>query len=286
MSSEIRRTYGIVLEARQSSLETHSKLLPYAVDRGISSYENELPKWNNMSFMEIVEDKIASKPDGGPIKIVDIGCGNGSFLVSCALRWPGKVKCLGITLQEYSNDFLDKQKSAVLNDAGSGERLGAVEIHKADAMDIQSLVGQSSVDIAVALQSFRYFADPWMVLKRVYSALKEDGICLIDSINFNLKHVKDSENMDRIISEVIMAAYLRNAYGMDFFANGELHPLSFQKTLPRLTLPLRYAGKIETDELQHAIQSEETCQVVQYELDRSKSSKYVPSANLLPKFSE
>ncbi|OGH16974.1 MAG: hypothetical protein A3C30_01850 [Candidatus Levybacteria bacterium RIFCSPHIGHO2_02_FULL_40_18] len=281
MSSEIRRIYGEVSEARRSAFETHSKPIGYQTDRGISWYENELPTLNNKSFIDIVEEKLAAQPIDQPLKIVDIGCGNGFFLVSCALRWPGQVSCVGITAQEFPNPFLEEGKIAKSKSTVYNKGVDAVKIIKADVMDIIPLMGRGSIDVAVALQAFRYFGDPWGALKRVYAALKDDGVCLIDSVNFNLGHVNDPKDQKRIIDEVIMAAYLRNAYGMEFFAGDKFPPLSFKKTSPRLTLPIRYAGKMETDELQHAIESDERYQVVEYELDKEKASKYVPSASFL-----
>lgn len=274
----VRRVYQSVLEARENAFEVHSKLIEYATGRGLSSYENELPRWNGMSFIDIVEKKIKEAQEDERVRIVDIGCGNGSFLVSCARRWPDRVSCIGITAQEYPNKFLEEQRLADSAGELQDGKLAPIEIVRADVLNIDSLVGHGNADVVVALQSFRYLADPWMTLKKVYSVLKDDGVCLIDSINFNLRHSNDPNDQDRIMEEVIMADYLRNGYGMEFFAAGELHPLSFKKTLPRLILPLHYAGKMETDELEAALvlgEKGERYDVVQYELDRKKASKYV-----------
>lgn len=281
MSAEIRRIGLEVREARRSALETHSDSVGYQIGRGISGYENYLPTFKGKPFIDIVEDKLTTQPTDQPLTIVDIGCGNGTFLVECAWRWPGQVKCIGITTQEYPNEFLERERQAKLHGEQYNEAVDSVGIVKADAMDIVSLMGCGNVDIAVAMQSFRYFADPWMALKRVYSTLKDDGVCLIDSTNFNLSNSNDPYDHNRIMNEVIMADYLRKAYGMEFFAGDKFPPLSFKKTSPRLSLPIRYAGKMETDELQHAIESDERYQVVEYELDKEKASKYVHFAKFL-----
>lgn len=282
MSAEITRIVSAVRQARGSAFETHSKPLEYTVNRGISSYENDLPTFRDRPFIDIVDKKLEEKTDGKPLVIVDIGCGNGEFLASCARRWPGKVSCIGITSEVYPNKNFDifAANRIVMASGKAGntyDPLNAIEIIKGDALNIVAMLEQRKADIAVALQSFRYFADPWMVLKRVYSVLSKDGICLIDAINLNLRYDADLIGADRAIIKATLAKYLRDVYDMEVSSSG-FSPLSlsFIKTSNKLSLPLRYFGKRDTYELREAIDSSEKYEVVEYELNREKAKNSNP----------
>src|SRR5690606_13179123 len=106
-----------------------------------------------------------------PIRILEIGCGNGAFLKSINEANPGKEIILyGIEPNKSAAE--EARKNGVLiTEAylGSGER--------------RDLVGEQQYDLILCLELIEHLIDPRSLFKGIHSALSENGRFIITTPN-------------------------------------------------------------------------------------------------------
>jgi hypothetical protein len=88
---------------RQIKFNRESKYQPYCVNRNLHQYVEELPKFQGKNLLEIVDEKIISK-NGSPVQILDIGCGQGKFLLDCKEKWGSHINCAGLSAFPYHEE--------------------------------------------------------------------------------------------------------------------------------------------------------------------------------------
>ncbi|MBI2028976.1 class I SAM-dependent methyltransferase [Candidatus Gottesmanbacteria bacterium] len=213
LSEKLRIFRGAVFET--SSLRSN-----YVVNRGLDDYNFDLPSFSGIRLKEIIDLKLKKEKQ---IRLLDAGCGDGSFLLECALqpRWKNRLELLGITSYPY-HDYSSSHN--LLDNNG-------IQIHVADLHNLTQYIKPDSTDIVTSSGCFTYLAHPYIVLKRIYSVLKNRGLCLINMFTWSALSSEDAD---------LLTNYLKGVYGMEI----ERDTISFTKTRSRLLLPLRYKEEI------------------------------------------
>lgn len=102
-------------------------------------------------------------------KILDVGCGNGSYLIGLkSLGWNAEKQLYGI-------DF----KSPVLQELKEQEQINTME---GNFIDID--LPKNFFDVVTFRHVLEHFPDPLLALKKAYTILKSGGSILIDVPNF------------------------------------------------------------------------------------------------------
>jgi O-antigen biosynthesis protein len=96
-----------------------------------------------------------------PLRLLDVGCGNGATGAAAKARWP-ELTAIGIEMVPEA-----AQRAA--------ERLDRVVIGSAETLDweSESIAGVDAVLLADVLE---HLVDPWRFLKRLRTALSEDAV--------------------------------------------------------------------------------------------------------------
>lgn len=217
----------IVRQTRRVEFEKHQEPLSYITDRKFYDYDKLLPKWNKMTFSEILNKKVEESDT--PVKVLDVGCGEGRIESGCYTSWEQAGKIIFDGIKPPPTDEKETWKEIMFK---RQENMNI--IHK----DVQTkFADPDTYDIAVSVRVFEYLADPWKALKNVYRALKPNGIGLIHYFPFSL-------NLDNHwIESKALRDYLAEKYGMVFEEDFRIYNLSFCKTHANLQLPLSYTGK-------------------------------------------
>src|SRR5436190_1944734 len=94
--SEVSSEY---LERKKATLYAkHARKRPYVINDDLNEYDLALPKSNNKTASQLIEEKISEGID--PIYVLDVGCGKGRFLAEIMARYP-QVKGFGISAFDY-----------------------------------------------------------------------------------------------------------------------------------------------------------------------------------------
>lgn len=108
-------------------------------------------------------------PYGSDKKLLDIGCGNGGYLLKLKrLGWDAETQLYGV---ELPNSALKKLKE--------NERLNIIE---GDFMKVD--LPENYFDIVTLRHVLEHLSDPLGAMKKVYDILKSDGLVLINAPNF------------------------------------------------------------------------------------------------------
>ena len=216
---------------RQIKFRHESKYQPYCVNRNLNQYLGELPKFQGKNLLEIVDQKIISK-NGSPVQILDIGCGEGKFLLDCKEKWGSNINCVGLSAFPYHEEEAslfpyDEELSfnSVLKEKG-------VDIKTGDVHRLYEFVPKNNFDIITSSTAFRYFAHPAVALKMIYQALRHDGICLINDFSLSRNFRPYVDDLNKLYD------YLKGTYGFEF--HKKLWGLSFQKKSKKLNLPILF----------------------------------------------
>ncbi|MCK9597322.1 class I SAM-dependent methyltransferase [Candidatus Pacearchaeota archaeon] len=216
---------------RQIKFNRESKYQPYCVNRNLHQYVEELPKFQGKNLLEIVDEKIISK-NGSPVQILDIGCGQGKFLLDCKEKWGSHINCAGLSAFPYHEEeasLFPYTEELSLNSVLKKKR---VDIKTGDVHRLYESFPKNNFDIITSSTAFRYFAHPAVALKMIYQALNHNGICLVNdfSLSRNFRPYVDDLNK--------LHDFLRETYGFEF--HKKLWGLSFQKRREKLSLPVLF----------------------------------------------
>jgi ubiquinone/menaquinone biosynthesis C-methylase UbiE len=217
---------------RQTIFNHESKYQPYCVSRSLNQYLETLPKFQEKDLLEIVDEKILSKGQS-PIKILDIGCGEGKFLLDCKEKWGSNIDCFGLSAFPYHDEEgsslfpYDEEMSfnSVLKTKGVDIKIG--DVHR-----LYDLVPNNNFDVVTSATAFRYFAHPATALKMIYQTLRYDGICLINDFDVSREFRPYIDDLNELYD------FLKKTYGFEF--RQTLRSLSFQKKSKKLTLPISF----------------------------------------------
>lgn len=111
----------------------------------------------------IFYDKLCRKVARGA-KVLDVGCGGGSFLLLARQRFT----CVGIEISEYL------AAAAMKN---SGIKVITGDFHAAD-------FGGEKYDAITLISLLEHFVDPAGVIRKCHSLLNDKGILLIKTVNY------------------------------------------------------------------------------------------------------
>jgi SAM-dependent methyltransferase len=161
----------------------------------------------------------SAKPDK-PVRILDLGTGNGEFLKEIKSRYPNRVIVQGIAGVDRRNldDSLSDQEYLV----GNIENL----------LEIPGL-GQS-FDIIFSAHTFMHLCDPLGAICRAYERLKPNGLLMID--HFETRGITTAQ----IKTALKKGQYHAQVVGCPEIKFVEL--FTIQKTKPHLVLPFKYSA--------------------------------------------
>lgn len=131
-------------------------------------YKETLPTFNGKNVEQLLVEKVASSVD--PIKILDVGCGEGKFLKDCRDRWGDRVETFGVTAK-YS-DIPEDSDLAI----GVGDIQSLIITLRRNELPIKGY------DLVVSAFTLRYVVDYMATIKQMRTVLAEGGIALIDHV--------------------------------------------------------------------------------------------------------
>lgn len=209
-----------VIEHRKRGFDTQSQTPIYIVSRELSpkrvgvyngrehtndrGYSKRLPTLEGKNLEGILEESISKK---GSARVLDVGCGEGQFLLEIKKRWGEKVTPFGISASEYG-DYASLAKKGI-------------KIAVGDAQSLILTLGRNGLpiegyDVVVSVFSMLYIPDYLSVIKQAHNVLSIGGVGLFD----------------RTV-EYPVASHLSQALQTDMTMGG----LAFRKKIPRLVLP-------------------------------------------------
>lgn len=214
----------------------------------LRGYLEWLPMLHDQDFIAVVDEKIADRNadtgNGSKVRIVDIGYGDGRFLLQCRARWGDDVELYG-----YGTDAYAKTPSKLLNQFTKSETYlpptidglqnAGVHLVNGNFIDIRRELGDNFADVIVSVHALQHVYYPnWEKIKKIYRTLAPDGVALIN--NTGIKQNFPNQTLE---------AYLEtNGYDFQFrtvrFWHEPHHDTAFRKTNPDLTVPIRSIGKV------------------------------------------
>lgn len=202
-------------------------------------YDEVLPTFQGKSVSCHIDERVLA---GEKVSLLDVGCGEGRYLLREKKKYGGMLDVEGISAFPYhqpSDKFPDR--IARLEElSGELENLGVV-IKIRDVQSLGQYYPPESFDIETAVAVAEHLADPWAMVEGMYLTLKERGLGFIHNLDFSL--YDQSSNR-------FLASYLQDRYGMEvrFVSGGRDDPyshvnLSFRRGPSPLELPIQPKSK-------------------------------------------
>lgn len=216
---------------RPRSFNMPNGLLPFNAE----GYLDTLPTFTGLNFEQLVEAEITRREGKSrsqnipfdPITIVDVGYGNGQFLLDCEKEWGNKVRLVGLGTDIYSKK--GRRVGTHTIRATHQDLIGkGVELVNGNVVDIRKVLGDNYADIIVSSLAFEYVNyPPWELLKKIYRTLKPGGIALLDYSYVICHALKGAQK------------YLDD-HNYEFEIGED--SVAFKKTEPDIALPIRTVG--------------------------------------------
>lgn len=136
--------------------------LQYTTLRTVDAYKSILPKFNEEeNFYERV---LSLSEDGeAPIRVLDIGCGQGHMLAGLVGEFPS-VQAFGLSAYDYRSLAM-----SVFQDD-----LVKVDYRVGDAHKLLEVFSDQEFDVITSVHCVEYLADPLAVLKQAYRKLAQE----------------------------------------------------------------------------------------------------------------
>lgn len=220
--------FHLVRKARKCSFE-HDRRAPnskYEVSRSFLEYRQLLPPIDKLPLDQQVENIIARK---GSTRILDVGCGQGRFLVDCKFSWGKNVECVGINGYAYHQ---------IGPDLSLKRQLSASEVIIRTDVDAQSLSRSfppNSFDLITAVRIAEYLADPFALIKGIHRLLRCGGVGLVHYFPLTIKPLRDAEKFADYLQSLGFTIRFNAHDALRLFAD-----LGFVKNSQQLRLPLTY----------------------------------------------
>lgn len=222
------------------------------------SYLTVLPEFEGENIIEWVEIKIQEHQQEAqklgiqprPVRIVDIGYGEGQALLDMARQWGEKVQLIGYgdrTISEESFEYnTPYSKAHELQEAGIQQIEGnIIDIDKR----LREVYGNNfHPDIVMASFVLRYISlfPQWKIFQRIYRTLAEGGIAFLNDTSTLLLHSGDRD--------VPASEYLQTkGYSwetQEYYDKTDTSTIAFQRTdnHPRLA-PELYVTRVQQDQM-------------------------------------
>lgn len=139
--------------------------------RMISGYDTLLPVVHGKNVVEVINRKIGHAPEGGKVKVLDVGCWVAEALKDCAREWGSNVELVGINANHPP--WFTKETIRAL----SGQNIMAV---CGDAHDLTQIFSGKSFDVIVSNSAIGYMFDSVRVLQEIWQLLEKDGTAFIN----------------------------------------------------------------------------------------------------------
>ena len=232
----------VFVKARETAFIYHQAPGRYAITyRGLKNikdtqggylnpwgYNDLLPTFGGMRLEDWIEYKIKQN---GIAKLLDVGCGQGNYLIECKERWGKQVECYGITSRIFRTETQIRQGLSE-GDVLRGLKAQGLDIRIADAQRIKVIYPEEYFDVITAVHLAEYLADSWSLISGVYSTLERTGVSFINEFPIRLT---DPTNIPTLVD------YLRSNFGMNITQAhkiGGYYHFAFQNTNQDLILPV------------------------------------------------
>ncbi|MCL4387465.1 class I SAM-dependent methyltransferase [Patescibacteria group bacterium] len=117
-------------------------------------------------------------------------------------------------LPNWKGKTLEQTIESLIASNGTGRETPKITVE--DGHKIASVYPPNTFDLVVSVQTMRYIADNWKVIKDIYRVLKPKGICLIDSYASMLHTPWNQPEEESERKENLLTDYLEREYGMQF----------------------------------------------------------------------
>jgi SAM-dependent methyltransferase len=223
-----------IIEAREQAyraqqefhtFNTRRTLLPRRFLDGTQTPEDSIvgvcELLNIVSPYDALTEAIAQN---GSASYLDVGCGRGRALTGAKALLGDLVTCTGVSSYPYHErqpEFAREVKDA------------NVDIRIDNAENLLKQFPPNTFDVVTAIYIMQYLADPWSVMKKLYTVLKPGGYGLIYPFYSNI----EGTERDRLLAY----KYLRKQ-GLVFTNVPQSHrtAVTVTKVEKKLTVPLSY----------------------------------------------
>lgn len=190
-------------------------------------YNSILRGYGGRSLFGMIKDRMKLL---GEVKLLDVGCGTGRFLIDCASIWSGAIRCYGLTACRYSRIY---RISPFETTEDAIQRLG-IDVRVGDAQRLAD-VYDHQFDLITAVRVAQYLGDPWSLIKGVHQVLKLGGVAYINRflpvLQYNRQAVAGMSDRERLD----LYEYLKRDQRFEV-RNGT--DLVYRKLGPELNLPV------------------------------------------------
>lgn len=164
-SSRLRKALRRVITEDNFSIDSEDH---YYTCRGADSYNSLLPRYNGLSFLEVLRSKINTSDK--PIAILDVGCGQGVALAELLREFPGKLRVTGISatdLREYAPERLQRF-------------IKQIDMKIGDAHFLKEIFQEKKFDFIVSVKTFEHLEYPGFIAQQCRELLKPYGLAFIE----------------------------------------------------------------------------------------------------------
>lgn len=237
----------------------------YDPERIWASYDIALPsRKDGTTVSREIERKIKK---GLKVRVLDIGCGSGAFLLSKKAKHGAQIDCVGVTARDFSSlYYIDPVRRQTFADA---IKQAGVRIIQGDGQMLLKLLRANHetdpFDVITAQGSLHYMGDPLWAVKQAYQVLRPPKISEAGVLYAGLDGHSSFEAISSVGDKLIQSGYdielvphtYKEVEGSD--RKQSSGGIIISRTRDRLVLPLVYSG--ETFENSSTVGSATRCVV-------------------------
>ncbi len=189
----------------------------------VAGYNDLTAKVNGKKLDQLIAERIEEK---GTISVLDIGCGNGQFLLDGYNKWGAAFKGTGLTAFRYNSQTCNRE---CCDDIEMKHYLADIPIVLGDAQKVDTQFEHQSFDLVTAVWLSSYLADSWAMVTGINRLLVPDGIAFVTGFQPNVVNGL-SANAESMLKQ----------QGFDFLEGvSDESNLTLNKTVDDIQLPIK-----------------------------------------------
>lgn len=175
------------IETTRGMIDYHNELVGYGQVIEPHPEDDKIELAKRTIFYTFINDLMTRNPQQ-PIRLLDLGCGNGQFLRELKEFFGDKIETHGVTARAYNRNGEPIKGEAEERVYLEEERKNGIDMEVRNMSDLGHFP-EGNFDLVVSAEGINYAGDPLKVVEQASRILKDGGLMLAGPVAISIEGI-------------------------------------------------------------------------------------------------